>query len=190
MRSRGMRSSRRSRERSRNSLTHLYVGAQSGGRHGVTVMKPGERYWAFIEPFADDVSIFDGPEIFLRQFVRIPERARNLLAAHWCVAEVSNGGFHQFFFNSTGVLAPEAAAALNAMGLPLLGRLVATAMAVLGSDYPRDQDERQDRLDALCPDDEDSPAKFESMNEEFYQLLATEGGGWESAADSYAARIH
>ncbi len=153
-------------------------------------MKPGERYWALLEPFADSISIYDGSEIFLRQFVRVPERPRNLFVAHWCVAEVSNGGFHQFFFNSTGVLAPEAAAAFNAMGLPQLGRLVTSAMAVLGSEYPRDRDERQERLEALRPDDENSAARFESINEEFYKLLANEGGGWEKAADAYAASIH
>jgi hypothetical protein len=112
-------------------------------------MKAGEHYWALMEFYIDAASIYDGAEIFLRQFVRVPRRARNLFAAHWCVAVVSNGGFDQFFFNSTGVLAPAAAAALDEIGLPHLARLVAKAMAVLGSEYPRARDERQARLNEL-----------------------------------------
>jgi hypothetical protein len=87
------------------------------------------------------------------------------------------------------VLAPEAAAAFDEIGLPHLARLVAKAMAVLGSEYPRDRDERQARLNELSTG-ADSSAPFASLDEEFYGLLAKEGGGWEKAADAYAASMH
>jgi hypothetical protein len=141
-----------------------------------------------MEPHLDAVSIYDGPEIFLRQFVRIPERARNLFAAYWCVTEVLNGDFDQFYLNSTGVLAPEAAVAFDEIGLPHLGRLVMKA-AVLGLEYPRDRDERQERLHEVRKG-ADSSAPCASLDQEFYGLLATEGGGWEKAADAYAASVH
>ncbi|WP_369973953.1 DUF4375 domain-containing protein [Polaromonas sp. SP1] len=35
--------------------------------------------------------------------------SRHLFAVHWCQSEICNGGFMQFFANSTGVLAPEVA---------------------------------------------------------------------------------
>ena len=72
--------------------------------------KPGDLYWSLVEPHWERISIYDGGATFLRQFLTTPVRSRHLFAAHWCMSEVYNGGFHQFFHNSTGVLAPEAAA--------------------------------------------------------------------------------
>jgi len=75
--------------------------------------RPGERYWRLIKPFSRELSIYDGPEVFLYQFRQLPPEVGHLLAAHRCQSEVRNGGFHQFFSNSTGVLAPEALAAFR-----------------------------------------------------------------------------
>jgi hypothetical protein len=149
--------------------------------------KAGEKYWAIVEPYADSVSIYDGADVFRRDFDQVPERPRNLLAAHWCVAEVCNGGFHQFFFNSTGVLAPESVAAFTKIGLPELGELVSAAMDKLGVPYPRDREQRQTALESLGLDGEDDEFdSFSSMDAKFYDLIASEGGGWETAADRYA----
>ena len=65
-------------------------------------------YFDLIEPIWEQVSIYDGEAVFLRQFGAIAERQKHVLAAHWCQSEVCNGGFLQFFHNSTGVLCPEA----------------------------------------------------------------------------------
>ena len=149
-------------------------------------MKPGERYWSVLTPFAEGVSITDASEPFLREFALIPEIPRNLFAANWCVTEVCNGGFAQFFFNSTGVLGPEAAYAFEAIGLPLLKRTVLTAMAFFGDVYPRDRMERQDRLAEIQRYSDRGKGAFDSIDKEFYALLASEAGGWEVAADAYA----
>ena len=46
-----------------------------------------------------------------------PEPKRCLVVAFWCDREVINGGFQQLFWNSTGVVVPEAPAAYRALGL-------------------------------------------------------------------------
>jgi hypothetical protein len=69
--------------------------------------KAGEAYWALVEPYWDGVDIYEGPGRFLDDFKAVPARSAHLLAAHWCQSEVINGGFDQFFYNSTGVLAPD-----------------------------------------------------------------------------------
>lgn len=148
-------------------------------------MKPGERYWSVLTPFADTVSISDGTENLLKALATIPEVPRNLFAANWCVAEVCNGGFEQFFFNSPGVLAPEAANAFAAIGLPSLRQSVLTGMAFFGEPYPRDRTERQARLDEIQRYS-DRADTFDEINKQFYALLGAEGGGWEVAADAYA----
>ena len=73
--------------------------------------------WAVIAPAYDAVSFSDGPAVLAESLRALTPGQRALLALHWCVAEVSNGGFDQFFSNSTGVLAPEGAAAFRALGM-------------------------------------------------------------------------
>lgn len=148
-------------------------------------MKPGERYWQLLEPHCD-VNIYDGPEVFLRQFAGIPEAPQNLLAGHWCQSEVCNGGFKQFFENSTGVLAPEAAAAFETIGMPELGSLVRRAMAFFGSEYTRDRSRRIKILDHYRDAHPIALDPFDGMNEEFFRLIEAEAGGWDAAADRYA----
>jgi hypothetical protein len=151
-----------------------------------------EGYWEHVEPFWETVSIYDGPEAFLERFTEVPEHAAHLFALHWCASEICNGGFHQFFFNSTGVLAPEAVAGFKAIGMPQTAAVVAVAMASFGDPYPRDREERQDALDALDPENAgadgwDSP--FSDLDNRFYDLLGRENGGMEKAAERYAARF-
>jgi hypothetical protein len=150
-----------------------------------------ESYWDHIEPFWEEINIYDGPEIFLRQFAEIPEHAGHLFAAHWCISEVCNGGFHQFFYNSTGVLAPEAVEGFKAIGLPETAAVIAEAMARLPAPYPRDRDIRQNALDALDPEEEDEDdweSPFDDLDTKFYDLYDTENGGM-AAADRYAAQF-
>ena len=139
-----------------------------------------EPYLLVVDPHWKRVSIYDGAAIFLREYERTPVAPRRLLAGHWCQSEVCNGGFLQFFFNTTGVLAPEAADAYEALGLAGLASCVRRAMATLGPDYPR---ERHRRIEAL----EGRPA-LEDLNQEFFVLVDNENGGWIAVANAYAAR--
>jgi len=149
-------------------------------------MEPGELYWTVIEPHWNRVTIYEGGDSFLREYTRTPEVARNLLSAHWCQSEVCNGGLHQFFFNPTGVLAPEAVVGYEAMGLPGLGSVVRRAIIFFGPPYPREQERRQQALDKHAKAHPFAWDPFEKLNDEFFDLLKNEGGGWASAADEYA----
>ena len=105
--------------------------------------------WRVIEPHCDAVSIYDGPLVFLDGFERLPQPARHLYPVWWCDAEVCNGGFCQFFSNSTGVLAPEAAEGFRAVGLAECAVLVEAAIAMFDDPYPRDRAARRAALEAL-----------------------------------------
>lgn len=148
--------------------------------------RPGSLYWKKLEPIADSVSIYDGPEIFLRQFSTIPTALGNLLAAHWCYSEVTNGGFLQFFNNSTGVLAPEAGGAFEALGLDDCARVIEKAMAYFGTPYPRERDKRFEILAGTKSDRDTNKDLFQELDDEFYRLLPWEDETFEKAADSYA----
>lgn len=148
--------------------------------------------WELVEPFWYAVSIYDGPDVFCRQFSEIPQHCGHLFAVHWLTSEVCNGGFHQFFFNDTGVLAPEAVAGLKLVGLHNVAAVVEEAIARLGPDYPRDREERIDRLDSLDPDDVDEAdweSPFDELDDRFYDLIGMNHECLETACDRYAAQF-
>ncbi len=143
-------------------------------------MSDGDAYWSVLESALDGVSIYDGPERFLKQFGAAEVVPRNLFAAHYCQSEICNGGFRQFFENSTGVLAPEAVDAFRLLGMPEISILISNAMAWFGSTYPRERDARMDALS------ECATSPFDNQDTAFYRLLDSENGGFYHAADKYA----
>jgi hypothetical protein len=149
--------------------------------------KPGHLYWSKIEPHWDRLtgSWDHGPAHFLATMKDTPVRVQHLYAAHWCISEACNGGFHQFFFNSTGILAPEAANGFAAIGATDLAEVTLEAMSYFGPTYPRDRARRQGKL----PDSGDGPRDqwdpFTRLDDRFYALLETMD--WDRLADHYAA---
>jgi hypothetical protein len=140
-----------------------------------------EGYWDTVDPVWDKIDI-DGVEEFLETYAQAPLHAALLYAAHFCQSEVCNGGFHQLFYNSTGVLAPEAVQGFRAIGQHKVADTVQAAMDMVGSPYPRDRELRGAILSQF------SPRSFDALNEQFYAALDSEAGGFEVAADDYAAR--
>jgi hypothetical protein len=112
-----------------------------------------------------------------------------LFAAHWCQSEVCNGGFHQFFKNPSGVLAPEAAAGFQAIGMPKCASVISKAMQFFGTPYPRNQVDRQKALSAIPGESRAEWDPFFKLDDVFYELLDNEAGGFAAAADLYSATI-
>ena len=150
---------------------------------------PGSVYWAAIEPIWYSISIYDGPEVFLAQSRAVPRQLRHLFACHWCQSEVCNGGFHQFFSNPTGVLAPEACVGYAAIGMPGCAKVIREAMGFFGLPYPRDRNKRHEMLRASPGEDREKHHPFTAMDTRFYDLINSEGGGFFHAADVYAGKI-
>lgn len=148
-------------------------------------------YWDVIEPIWDSVTIYEGPEVFLEQFRCLPQPVGDLYAAHWLVSEVVNGAFPQFFSNSTGVLAPEAASALRRMGLDDAADITEYAMEYFGDEYPRDKSVRSRMIDWVWERDlsEDEQHNLDLMLEisgEFLDAIGKDQQLFHEAADSYA----
>jgi hypothetical protein len=80
-------------------------------------------------------------------------------------AEVNNGGFNQFFFNSAGDHANKTAAALRSIGAEHAASIVDRATSLFPNGPPADRSTRQGILDAIDPDTD----LFEGLNREFYQ---------------------
>jgi Domain of unknown function (DUF4375) len=143
-------------------------------------------YWSQVETVWAEICIYDGPEAFLSQFAAAGAIARTLFAAHWCRSEVLNGGFCQFFDNSAGVLAPEAAGAFEAIGMPEVAKIVRSAMDWFGSPYPRDRSSREAQLRRYFDASPNAEDPFVKWNTAFFSAINEEAGGFEAAANSYS----
>ncbi len=79
-------------------------------------------------------------------------------------AQVNNGGFDQYFFNSSGGNAAATIEALDALGAHKTAAIVRRACAKFpGGMPPKDWDERQEVLETVSPDSE----AFEDDDEAF-----------------------
>ena len=99
-------------------------------------------------------------EASLRRFSK-PQRL--VYAALWYMSEVNNGGHHQFFFNSTGIVWPDALEAFREIGLPEVADIIADSGRRLGGTPSRDRSERQAQLDS-------SQAAFDDLDERLYAV--------------------
>jgi Domain of unknown function (DUF4375) len=97
-----------------------------------------------------------------------------LFAAHFCQSEIVNGGFSQFFFNSTGVLAPEAIEGFKAIGQVSVAESVQEACALFGDPYPRDRPLRHSKLKTI------ESQLLKSLDQRFWEKIVTANGGFEA----------
>lgn len=81
-------------------------------------------------------------------------------------AEVNNGGFSQYLYNSSGALAADLPAALSAIGAAHTAEIYQRAFAYLPTGLPADDVQRGDVLDA-CINDE-AARVFDACDAQFY----------------------
>ena len=128
----------------------------------------------------DSIDIYHGPEVFLRTLAGVDRDAALLYAAHFAQSEICNGGFAQFFSNSTGVLCPEAVSGLKAIGMPGTSALVQeVALQLFGEPYPRARKERKEKLENI------ERKILDALNSKFFVLIGSEGGGFEAASNAF-----
>jgi hypothetical protein len=166
-------------------------------------------YSSKIQHLFDKVNIYDDVSSFFESISDVPHPLLLLYAAHFCLSELRNGGFLQLFWNSTGVLVPEAVEGYIAIGMPKLAAIFVSAASLLGSPFPRDRQHRWDALlrASLHTDDElerifkevkdhylgyaEATAKlpFDWLDREAWALAESEGGGFQDRAVTYAATM-
>ncbi|HEX2081161.1 MAG TPA: DUF4375 domain-containing protein [Longimicrobium sp.] len=136
---------------------------------------PAELAWAVIAPAYDAVSFYDGPEALAESMRALTPGQRALLALHWCVAEVSNGGFDGFFTNPSGLLATEAVEGFRRIGATEAADLVARALEVFAERPPTGEPENpefDEYEDAVAFDAYDE--RYDPLQERFFALLDAE----------------
>ena len=100
-------------------------------------------------------------------FENLSERDRILVTIWGLEADVNNGGFDQFYFNSSGNQAFFAPAALEKIGATLVSAIVREANSYFGpSGPPSDRDARSSKLEELTKGQEDL---FDDLDRRFYE---------------------
>ncbi len=145
-----------------------------------------DSYWRFVEPIWDTVSIYDGEEVFLREYSKATDKQKTLFAAHWTQSEIMNGGLGQFFTNRTGVLAPEAVVAFRTLGMPNCASILTDAMSFFGETYPRDSTVREGVFEEFYERHADQKIPIEEYEDAMATEIEDENGGFEEAANNYA----
>ena len=115
-------------------------------------------------PYPDD---FDDIVICSKaELLSHPPRAQVALCMHKLEAEVNNGGFHQFFLNSSGELVPETLQALTDIGATGTRQLLERAVAIaFPSGYPSSVSEVASRLAEF----DDVADQLEPLDAAFYR---------------------
>lgn len=81
--------------------------------------------------------------------------------------EVNNGGFSQFFYNSSGNFSNELVNAFTAIGANATAAICQKAIAAFGHEIPVDKDEREEMLDEL--ESEEIDELLEECDDAFYE---------------------
>ncbi len=89
-------------------------------------------------------NIWDKPDAEVAALLAaLPKEQRTLFAMEIFNAEFENGGVHQFFYNSAGVVAPEVHAAFLELGLDRQAAIFKRALDMFDKAYPRDMEQRR-----------------------------------------------
>ncbi len=90
----------------------------------------------------------------------IPRDIQLLAATYYGMNDIGNGGYDQFFSNSTGVFAPEMVEWFERADMKQSAEDMRRAMALFGSPFPRSQEERRKVLDRLRKETGESSYTF------------------------------
>lgn len=82
-------------------------------------------------------------------------------------AEVNNGGFEQFLYNSSGALVGDLLSSLTAIGANHTAEIYKKALAELPHELPAEDEQREALLDELITDD--ISEVFASCDQQFYE---------------------
>lgn len=131
------------------------------------INKP-RKYPGTYAPYYETFDFYNGRDVWLESIREIPIKAVHLYALHFLHLEVYNGGFWQYFYNSTATSYPEAVEGYEAIGMSEVASLINSAAGILGSPFPF---EKEIRETIVGPPDK--RMDFSEFDDRFYELADT-----------------
>jgi hypothetical protein len=126
-------------------------------------------YPAAFQAYSEQFNFYDGRDAWLESIAPIPRKAVHLFCVHWAHLEIHNGGFWQYYHNSTCTSFPEAIQGFEAIGMPQVAQLIIDAARQVGDPFPFDETPRREIVGG--PSDR---MDFGALDAAFYDLADTE----------------
>ena len=98
--------------------------------------------WTINEPAYWTINIYSSYDDYLESAKGFTVEQRYLNAICWYFAEVNNGGHHQFFYNSTGIVWEDALAGLRLFKMDILADNLQSVIDYFGGSVPFNREER------------------------------------------------
>lgn len=117
--------------------------------------------WKVIDPVWWMANIYDGPDDYEMSLLQFSRSQRLVFALIWYQAEVNNGGHHQFYSNSTGIVWKDALEAFHCLDLPEFASILEQSASRFGGSPSLDHDERNQQLATFKPN-------FSDLDDRFY----------------------
>lgn len=145
-----------------------YVAEKQKNRRGVpqdrtiTVeeIKETDDMWTINEPAYWTINIYGSYDDYIETSKEFTLEQRYLNAICWYFAEVNNGGHHQFFYNSTGIVWEDALAGLRLFKMDELADNLQSVINFFGGSIPFDRAERW----TILQDWENNPEFFDFLD--------------------------
>ncbi|MDO4764029.1 MAG: DMP19 family protein [Flavobacteriaceae bacterium] len=120
-----------------------------------------EESWDICEPLWFIINIYEGYEDYIKSAEIFTLEQRYLFAITWYFSEVNNGGHHQFFYNSTGIVWEDVLNGFKHFGMPEFAANFQKVIDYFGGTISFDREERYQMLETL----------EEKYGEEFFKIL-------------------
>jgi len=98
--------------------------------------------WTINEPMYWTINIYGSYDDYIESAKPFTLEQRYLNAISWYFAEVNNGGHHQFFYNSTGIVWEDALEGLRLFKMDILADNLQSVIDYFGGSVPFDREER------------------------------------------------
>jgi hypothetical protein len=124
-------------------------------------------FWAVVEPMWGDLNFYEDPQTAAAFFAKASPAQGAMIAMWWCRSEVCNGGFDQFFWNSTGMIWPYALQGFRLVGANSYAALLEKALSVFpGGVAPLERNVRDEVLES----NEERMDTFDPIDQAFFAL--------------------
>lgn len=124
------------------------------------IEKITDDHFNICKPMWYTINIYDSYEQYLKSAEKFTTEQRYLLALTWYSAEVSNGGHHQFFFNSTGIVTNDTLEWMKLFGMEKNLENFTKVVQFFGGNIPTDREQRIEILNKIEEKDEDAMWDF------------------------------
>lgn len=158
--------------------------ASFAGVQSVSNFDPGYRLF---DRHKDEIwRALEDPAAYGSLIETLPANAIEVIAAWWLTAEVENGGFNQYFFNSYGAMIDEAIAGLDLTGQSRFAAAARLAKAEFSNDVPFDRARRIQSLTDICARSDEC---FKPADELYYSTTGEEWADYRRSADELAEQL-